>query len=87
MLVDVEGCLSFPKLQLEIERPDRIVVEALDIDGKLFKEEVEGYNARVRMHENDHINGVLFIDRVDVNTRKRIDPLIRDIKKTYKDQI
>ena len=85
-LADTEGCLSFPKLQLEIERPDRIFVEALDIDGKLFREELEGYNARVRMHENDHINGVLFIDRVDASTRKRIDPVLRDIKKKYKEK-
>jgi peptide deformylase len=81
LLVDTEGCLSFPKLRLEVERPDRIVVEAMDIHGNLFREEVEGYNARVRMHENDHLNGVLFIDRIDANTRKKIDPLLREIKR------
>jgi peptide deformylase len=83
ILTDTEGCLSFPKLRLEIDRPDGIIVEALDIHGNPFREEVEGYNARVRMHENDHINGVLFIDRVDANTRKKIDPLLREIKKNY----
>jgi peptide deformylase len=81
MLLDTEGCLSFPKLRLEIERPDSIIVEALDIHGKPFQEELEGYNARIRMHENDHINGVLFIDRVDAQTRKKIDPLLREMKK------
>jgi len=83
ILTDTEGCLSFPKLRLEIDRPDRIVVEALDIHGNLFREEVEGYNARVRMHENDHINGVLFIDRLDASTRKKLDPILRDIKKKH----
>ncbi|MBX3719232.1 MAG: peptide deformylase [Parachlamydiales bacterium] len=84
ILTDVEGCLSLPGLRLDIDRPDRITVEALDIDGKPFTEEVEGYNARIRMHENDHINGVLFIDRVDEKTRHKIDPLLREMKKKYK---
>jgi len=84
LLADTEGCLSLPKLRLEIERPDTICIEALDLQGNTFREEHEGYNARVRMHENDHINGVLFIDRVDADTRKKIDPLLRAMKKTNK---
>lgn len=83
ILTDVEGCLSLPGFRLDIDRPDRITVEAIDIDGKPFTEEVEGYNARIRMHENDHINGVLFIDRVDEKTRHKIDPLLREMKKKY----
>jgi peptide deformylase len=80
---DTEGCLSIPGLRLHVERPDKITVEAMDLEGKTFIEELEGYNARVRMHENDHINGVLFIDRVDVNTRNRIEPILKEIKKKY----
>ncbi len=83
MLSDTEGCLSLPGLRLEVDRPDRITVEAMDLEGKTFVEELEGYTARIRMHENDHINGVLFIDRVDLHTRKQIDPLLKQIKKKY----
>ena len=82
-VVDTEGCLSVPGIHLHVERPDKITVEAMDLTGATFIEELEGYNARVRMHENDHINGVLFTDRVDVNTRKKIEPLLREIKKKY----
>jgi peptide deformylase len=82
-VIDTEGCLSLPGLRLKVERPDRITVEALDLDGNIFVEELEGYNARVRMHENDHINGVLFTDRVDANTRKKIEPILREMKKKY----
>lgn len=82
-LVDTEGCLSLPGIRLKVVRPDKITVEAMDLEGRTFVEEIEGYNARVRMHENDHINGVLFIDRVDVNTRKKVEPILRDIKKKY----
>jgi peptide deformylase len=80
---DTEGCLSLPGLRLQVDRPDKITVEAMDLDGNRFTEELEGYNARVRMHENDHINGVLFIDRVDINTRKKIDPILKEIKKRH----
>ena len=83
LLSDVEGCLSLPGLRLDVDRPDRITVEALDLDGNLFTEEAEGYNARIRMHENDHINGVLFIDRIDEKTRHKIDPQLREMKKKY----
>ena len=80
---DTEGCISLPGLRLHVSRPDKITIEAMDLEGKTFIEELEGYNARVRMHENDHINGVLFIDRIDVNTRNKIDPTLKEIKKKY----
>lgn len=82
-IIDTEGCLSLPGLRLEIARPDKITIEAMGLDGNIFVEEIEGYNARIRMHENDHINGVLFCDRLDVNARKKIDPLLQQIKKKY----
>jgi peptide deformylase len=78
-----EVCLSLPGLRLEIDRPEKITIEAMDLEGNLFTEEVEGYNARVRMHENDHINGVLFIDRIDAPARKKIDAALKQIKKKY----
>lgn len=82
-LSDIEGCLSLPGLRLQVLRPDKIMLEAMDLEGNLFVEEVEGYNARVRMHENDHINGVLFIDRVDAGARKKIDLILKEMKKKY----
>jgi peptide deformylase len=83
LVSDTEGCLSLPGLRLHVDRPDKITIEALDLEGKTFIESLEGYNARIRMHENDHINGVLFIDRVDLNTRKKIEPQLKEMKKKY----
>lgn len=83
MVLDEEGCLSIPKLKGSILRPEKIIIEATDLTGKRFKEELEGYNARVRLHENDHINGVLFIDRLDRKEKDRVAPLLREIKKKY----
>jgi peptide deformylase len=78
-----EGCLSLPGLHLEIERPLEITVEALDANGKSFKETFKGFRARQVMHENDHINGKLFFDRIHPNLRKKIEPILRQIKKKY----
>ncbi len=83
MISDTEGCLSIPSLRLPVDRPDKVTIEAMDLDGNTFVEELEGYNARVRMHENDHINGVLFIDRIDTALRSEIDPMLKEIKKKY----
>lgn len=78
-----EGCLSIPKLLYKVARADFVVIEALDLNGDLFIEKIGGYNARVRMHENDHLNGVLFIDHLDAKTLREIKPLLREIKKKY----
>ncbi len=78
-----EGCLSVPGLQIPLTRPYRVRVEAQDLDGLLFTEEWEFYNARMIMHENDHLNGVLHIDRTDNRTRKMIEPKLREIKKKF----
>ncbi|MDF2550332.1 MAG: def [Chlamydiales bacterium] len=78
-----EGCLSIPKLYLEVERPSRITIKAYDLDGNPFVEELTDFAARCIMHENDHLNGVLFIDRVIPKERKKAEKFLRDIKKRY----
>jgi peptide deformylase len=81
--VSDEGCLSIPKLQLPVERPLGIKVESTKLDGSRVVEEFEGINARVILHENDHLNGVLYIDRVDKEILKTVESKLRDIKKKY----
>ncbi len=81
LLVDDEGCLSFPGIYLPVARPESITVEWQDIEGKKFKERISGYFARQVMHENDHLNGVLFIDRVSKNLRKRLKKDLDHLKK------
>jgi peptide deformylase len=82
-ILDTEGCLSIPGIRADVERPLKIRVEATDLEGRPFSEDVEGYNARIRMHENDHINGVLYIDRLDLRRRKKIEPLLKELQKKY----
>jgi peptide deformylase len=78
-----EGCLSIPKVYGDVFRPIKIKVEATDLEGRRFTEEFSGLHARIILHENDHINGVLFIDRLSTSERKLIDSKLRDIKKKY----
>lgn len=79
-----EGCLSIPKLSLPVERPIKIKVESTRLDGTQEVEELEGINARVVLHENDHINGVLYIDRVKKEYLREVEDRLRAIKKEYK---
>lgn len=81
-----EGCLSIPGPYEDVVRPRSIFVSAIGIDGKPIEREFSGWEARVVMHENDHINGVLFIDRIDPKTRKKIEPELRAIDKMRKKQ-
>lgn len=78
-----EGCLSIPKLYGEVERPATVRVQATDLEGAVFEEEFSGLEGRCILHENDHINGVLFIDRIKGKERQKMEPMLREIKKKF----
>lgn len=78
-----EGCLSIPGLHREVERPLKIKIQFQNLEGELLVKEFEGFEARMILHENDHLNGVLFIDRLDPKLRKSIENELRKIKKQY----
>jgi len=63
-IVEKEGCLSFPGLRLNIKRPDKITVKYLDESGTMIYDSLSGINARCFQHELDHLNGVVFTDKV-----------------------
>ena len=58
-----EGCLSVPGLIGTVERPERIKMKALDLDGNEQEYEFEGWDATVMCHEYDHLDGILYIDK------------------------
>lgn len=59
-----EGCLSLPGLSEKVERAKKVVAEATDIDGARYEIEAEDLLARAIQHELDHLDGILFIDRI-----------------------
>jgi len=73
-LTGPEGCLSFPEIFAEITRPDMIDVQALDANGHPLRFRCGGLLARAIQHEVDHLQGILFIDRMDKNTKEQLRP-------------
>lgn len=78
-----EGCLSIPTVRGFVERPYRVKVRATNLQGNLFTGEFVGLEAHCVLHENDHINGVLFIDRMRGKERKALDGALRKVKEKY----
>lgn len=62
--IEEEGCLSVIGVRGKVVRPDNITVEYLDRDGKKHEEEITGVTARIFCHEIDHLDGVLFVDKM-----------------------
>jgi peptide deformylase len=66
-----EGCLSLPGMWVDITRSETISVKAIDLSGKEFTLEASGLKARCILHELDHLNGVVMIDRISRLKRER----------------
>ena len=62
--VDAEGCLSIPGRRCTVERPNKVTVRAMDRKGREFEFTAEGFFARAVCHELDHLDGILYIDRM-----------------------
>ena len=62
--IQEEGCLSLPGLRADVRRPQRVIIEALDLDGQPIRIDLDGFLARVVQHEFDHLEGRLFTDRL-----------------------
>lgn len=62
--VDSEGCLSVPGERFPLLRSERAVLRAIDLDGEPFEIEATGWLARIFQHEYDHLDGVLYVDRL-----------------------
>lgn len=77
-----EGCLSFPGIYQTLARPERVKIKALDENGKEFVQEADGIIARAILHENDHLDGVLFIDLFSPLTRTLVDRKLKRLAKS-----
>jgi len=67
-----EGCLSIPDVHEDVERPSRVKIRYLDLEGQSQEADAEGLFATCIQHEVDHLNGVLFIDHISKLKRERI---------------
>jgi peptide deformylase len=80
--VSIEGCLSFPEMDGDVERSKWIKVEAMNLRGKKIKKKFQGWEAKVFQHEYDHLDGVVYIDRLSeeglAEVKPTLDSLIKD---------
>ena len=76
-----EGCLSFPEITGEIERAKSIIVHAQNLDGQPIEIETTGFLARAIQHEVDHLNGILFIDRLSSAAKTSLSSKLKRLQK------
>jgi peptide deformylase len=83
-LVSEEGCLSFPEIRGDVERAEILSVKYSDQHGHPHALECSGLFARCILHEVDHLNGILFIDRMEKTVRAAIDDAVKALAKRTK---
>ena len=79
-----EGCLSLPGLYAMVKRPDQVVINAYDLSGEEVKYELSGLFARIVQHESDHLDGVLFIDRLTPTGRMALSESLAEFELEFR---
>jgi len=79
-----EGCLSIPEIYGDVSRPERIVLEASDREGRRYRKEATGLKARAIQHEIDHLDGILFLDHLSLVKRQM---LLARYRREHKDDV
>lgn len=79
-----EGCLSFPGLYQTIQREMRVIVRAHDVNGDTFEQDLTDLAARCVLHETDHCDGIVFLDRISPLKRELAKSKIKRLQKTGK---
>lgn len=83
-VTDEEGCLSIPGVHGRVARCERVIVRALDLTAQQFEEEVCDLGARVVQHELDHLDGILFITRLNTTDRMQSAKALKQLEKDYR---
>jgi peptide deformylase len=78
---EVEGCLSFPEITAEIDRAISLTATAETLEGEKIEIEASGLLARALQHEVDHLNGILFIDRMSSATKASLSSRLKRMQK------
>ncbi|XP_078428357.1 peptide deformylase 1B [Wolffia australiana] len=81
-----EGCLSFPGIYADVERPSSIKIDARDVNGARFTANLSELPARIFQHEFDHLQGTLFFDRMSDEVLDSIRPQLQDLEKKYEER-
>ena len=82
--VGVEGCLSFPEMTADIDRAHSVIVHAQNLEGEPIEIEANGFLARAIQHEHDHLDGILFIDRMSSAAKAALSSRLKRLQKETK---
>ncbi len=82
-----EGCLSLPDIREDVKRPETIVVKYQNLDGETVEKKVTGLLARVLQHEIDHLNGILFVDRINSLKKQLLKKKLKQIAAEEKEMM
>ncbi|MCB5228460.1 MAG: peptide deformylase [Candidatus Cloacimonetes bacterium] len=85
--VNEEGCISVPDIFAEVVRPSAITISFTDLEGTRQTMDLKGFPAIVMQHEYDHLNGVLFIDKIKMLTRLTLLPRIKELERRAVDGV
>lgn len=78
-----EACLSIPGVSGKVSRAKEVIIKAQTINGETFTVKADGMIGRCALHEYDHLNGILFIDRLSPAKKQSIKPKLRRLEQTY----
>jgi peptide deformylase len=81
--IETEACLSFPDMNGKVERPKWIKVEAFNLKGKKFKKKFTSWEARIFQHEYDHLDGIVYIDRLTEQGRSEVQPILDALVESF----
>ncbi|XP_050224380.1 peptide deformylase 1B, chloroplastic [Mercurialis annua] len=81
-----EGCLSFPRIYADVKRPESVKIDARDVNGTRFSVSLSGLSARVFQHEYDHLEGILFVDRMTDEVLSSIHEQLQALEKKYEEK-
>ena len=82
--VGIEGCLSFPEMTADIDRAHSVTVRAQNLEGEPIEIEANGFLARAIQHEHDHLDGILFIDRMSSAAKAALSSRLKRLQKETK---
>lgn len=83
-IMEPEACLSFPGMGGNVRRHDWVKIEAYRLNGKRFTVKYEGWKAKIFQHEFDHLDGVLYVDRLEGEDRKNVQSRLDELVQEYK---
>ena len=76
--LDSEGCLSFPGERFPLRRSEKVIVDGVDLDQNPVHVEAQGWFARIFQHEFDHLNGIIYVDKLPFDLRKQAFEVMQD---------